>query len=393
MDAKPLNNSNSAIVVGAGPIGALLAITLAKQGWQVTLLEKQALNDNVLPSSYDKRQLALTPQSVDWLTQQTLFPTLHNALTEIHHIHTSSKDCFGSLSMHAQEMGLPALGYTVSQNTLGNYFFRALAHLPNITLISGVTLCALQQNNQSVELILENTNHERLSLSANYLFAADGAHSWVRNALAITAQTRHYDHHLLTAVATLSQPHHHTAVERFTPTGPTAILPMTAPNQVKLVYCYRQQDEQLILSLQAHDLITRINHQLGHQLGKVIQIDDIQHYSLVEIKPERIQQGNIMLVGNAAHTQHPVAGQGLNLGIRDVQAIATWAKTADATLWQPLAISRKKDHQQTMKATHGLVTLFSHPSATVRSIATAGVQLIELCPPLKKRITRMAMGY
>lgn len=209
-------------------------------------------------------------------------------------------------------------------------------------MISGVTLCALQQNNQSVELILENTNHERRSLSANYLFAADGAHSWVRNALAITAQTRHYDHHLLTAVATLSQPHHHTAVERFTPTGPTAILPMTAPNQVKLVYCYRQQDEQLILSLQAHDLITRINHQLGHQLGKVIQIDDIQHYSLVEIKPERIQQGNIMLVGNAAHTQHPVAGQGLNLGIRDVQAIATWAKTADATLWQPLAISRKK---------------------------------------------------
>jgi 2-octaprenyl-6-methoxyphenol hydroxylase len=393
MDATTLNPQSSALVVGAGPVGALTALGLWQQGWQVTLLEKEALPAHCLPSSYDNRQLALTPQSVEWLTQTLKLTDLTTKLTPITHIHTSSKGHLGSMLMTATQQGVPALGYTIAQRALGEVIFEQLKQT-QIQFITGVQLNSLTQTNEQVALT-GSVSDEPVpqEWQADRLFAADGAHSWIRNQLAISSETRHYPHQLMTCIGTLSEPHQQGAVERFTPSGPTAMLPLADPYQVKLVYCYDLTDIDHVTHMDHNALVERVNAQLGKALPKIADISEVTHYPLVEVRPERIQSGRVLLIGNAAHTQHPVAGQGLNLGIRDVQAVVAWSQDADEQAWFEMADARLKDHRRIMRATHGLVTLFSHPQALVRSVASAGLTLLNVMTPLKKRITRMAMGY
>lgn len=393
MDARSLNQLHTALVVGAGPVGALTALGLCQQGWQVTLLEKEPLAPDQLPSSYDNRQLALTPQSVDWLTQTLGLTDLWSQLTPISHIHTSSKGHFGSMLMTAKQQGVAALGYTIAQRRLGEVIFAALAQT-SVQRLSGVTLTTLTQDAESVSLTgnLANT-HNQQTWQAERLFAADGAHSWIRQQLGITSETRHYNHQLMTCIGTLAEPHQQGAVERFTPTGPTAMLPLADPYQVKLVYCYDLNEVDSVTNMQHSGLVERVNEQLGKALPQVASISEVFHYPLAEVKPNSIQSGRALLIGNAAHTQHPVAGQGLNLGIRDVQAVFNWSREANESLWTEMANNRLNDHRRIMRATHGLVTLFSHPQSLIRGVASAGLTLLNALTPLKKRITRMAMGY
>jgi 2-octaprenyl-6-methoxyphenol hydroxylase len=390
MDAKSLVKPHSAIIVGAGPVGALLALALNRRGWQITLIEQHDFSQG-MPKSYDSRQLALTAGSVDWLAQTQLLPELMAELTPILSIHSSSQDNFGCLSMTHTEMKVAALGYTLSQQTLGEHLFATLAKT-SVQLIGGIKLEQIQQSATQVNLSGSDGKHAQ-HWQADTLFAADGAHSWVRQQLNIESQTRHYPHQLMTGVATLAQPHNNLAIERFTAQGPTALLPMKADNQAKVVYAYPSEDSETTQALATEELLQRINHQLGRQLGNIVQLDAIVHYPLVEIRANEIQQGRCLLMGNAAHTQHPVAGQGLNLGIRDIAAVYNWAEDADTLAWFDLANTREQDHKHTMNFTHGLVTLFSHPSTLVRSAASVGMGLLAFARPLKHRITRMAMGY
>jgi 2-octaprenyl-6-methoxyphenol hydroxylase len=391
MDATHLIQPQSALIVGAGPVGALLALALHQRGWQVTLIEQHDFAQG-LPKSYDSRQLALTAGSVDWLKQTQLLPELLAELTPILSIHSSSQDNFGTTSMTHTEMKVPALGYTLSQQTLGQHLFAALAKT-NIPLVGGINLQTLSQTTTQVSLSGADHENKQHHWQANYLFAADGAHSWIRQKLGIDSQTRHYPHNLLTAIATLAQPHNNLAIERFTVQGPTALLPMQDKQQSKVVYCYPTEDDEQVKATPTAVMIDTINHQLGRQLGNITQLEAVQHYPLVEIRANSIQQGHCLLMGNAAHTQHPVAGQGLNLGIRDIAAVYDWAQDADQASWFALAEQRQKDHKHTMNFTHGLVTLFSHPSKLVRTAASAGMGLLAFARPLKHRITRMAMGY
>lgn len=393
MDATTLNQPHTALVVGAGPVGALTALGLWQHGWQVTLLEKEPLTANSLPSSYDNRQLALTPQSVTWLTHTLRLTELAAQLTPITHIHTSSKGHFGSMLMTAEQQGVPALGYTIAQRALGEVIFAALAQT-QVQLINDIQLDSLTQTNEHVTLTgTRSDDTEPQQWQAERLFAADGAQSWVRNRLAIVSETRHYPHQLMTCIGTLTEPHQQNAVERFTPSGPTAMLPLADPYQVKLVYCYDVADIALVTGMDQDALVERVNAQLGKALPQIAAVSEVFHYPLVEVKPEKIQSGRVLLIGNAAHTQHPVAGQGLNLGIRDVQAVVAWSNNADENAWLEMAEGRLTDHRRIMRATHGLVTLFSHPQALVRGVASVGLQLLNVITPLKKRITRMAMGY
>jgi 2-octaprenyl-6-methoxyphenol hydroxylase len=390
MDESTLTTP-SALIVGAGPVGALLALALNQRGWMVTLIEQHDFSQG-LPSSYDNRQLALTAGSVDWLQQAQLLPDLLHKLTPILDIHSSAQGNLGVLAMNHNEMGVPALGYTLSQQALGEALFQALAQ-SKVQLMGGIRLQHLKQDLNTVSLTGIDLQHNEHQWQADYLFAADGAHSWTRQQLGIDTQTRHYPHQLLTAIATLSTAHQNLAIERFTAQGPTALLPMADSHQAKVVYCYPVEDAEQVKQTSTATLIDTINHQLGRQLGTISQLDAIQHYPLVEIRANSIQQGRCLLMGNAAHTQHPVAGQGLNLGIRDIQAVYDWSDDADTQQWQALATQRHSDHQHTMNFTHGLVTLFSHPSKLVRTAASTGMGLLALCRPLKNRITRMAMGY
>lgn len=381
----------SAVIVGAGPVGCLTALGLAKQGWQVTLVEKLACLEGEIPASYDNRQLALTQANVAWLLEQSLLPELSAYLTPILRIHTSAQDGFGVMEMSAEEQGVSALGYTLAMDQLGHLLFATIAKFPNIQFYDDVNLLSLTQEENTVK-VQAVCRDEQVGWQADYLFAGDGVNSWVRSVLGI-GQSRHdYDHGLMTAVATLQTPHHHLAIERFTADGPTALLPMAGTHLAKVVLSYPLADKAQI---QAESLVTlaeKINHNLGKQLGRVVAIHDVRHYLAMDARPDRIVEQRVLLLGNAAHTQHPVAGQGLNLGIRDVIALLAWSSEPDVSQLSALAQVRQQDHQRVMRFTSGLNHLFTHPSAFVRRASGFGIGLLQACTPLKKLVTRVAMG-
>ncbi len=382
---------HSAVIVGAGPVGCLTALGLSKQGWQVTIVEKLACPEGELPTSYDNRQLALSEANVAWLLEQSLLPNLSAYLTPILRIHTSAKDGFGLMEMSAEELGVPALGYTIAMDQLGCLMFEAMAQCANIQFYDEVSLLSLSQDEGSVDL--QAVRHgEPMSWQADYVFAADGVNSWVRSALGI-GQSRHdYDHLLMTAVATLQTPHHHLAIERFTASGPTALLPMAGTHLAKVVFSYPVVDKAQIQAESLVSLTESINQNLGKQLGRVVAIHDVKHYQAMDARPERILEQRVLLLGNAAHTQHPVAGQGLNLGIRDVIALLAWSSDPDVGQLSVLAQARQQDHQRVMRFTSGLNHLFTHPSTLIRQASGFGIGLLQACSPLKKLVTRVAMG-
>lgn len=393
MDEKAEHNAAySAIVLGAGPVGAALALTLAKQNWHVRLIEQSPCVDG-LPPSYDHRQLALTPPSVALLEGLCGRDTLRKKLTPILQIHSSSYGELGSLNMSAGEMGVDALGYTITQVDLGQLLFAEMTQHPNIQFLKGCQPVCLEMLDELVRFSCQSDDQQVVA-EADFLFAADGANSWTRDVLGFEVRKQTYPHLLMTAVATLQCPHHGLAIERFTAHGPTALLPMANPLQAKLVYCYDASFAQEVQALQAEQLIDVVNQVLGPALPTIVDLQYRQDYPLQEIRVAQIQSGHCMLLGNAAHTQHPVAGQGLNLGLRDVLAVQQWVENgADKVLWQALAQRRLQDYQQTMNFTDGLVKMFTHPKPLVRQAVALGLTLLDACQPLKRRITRMAMGY
>ncbi len=381
---------NAAIIVGAGAVGSLTALALAKRGWQVTVIEKLACSGTELPASYDDRQLALSHSSATWLND-TLLPNLIAKMTPILRIHTSAQQGFGVMLMDHCEQDVPALGYTISLTQLGEMLFTAMTQQTNITLVDQVDLSHLTQDMQQVSLQGSRLGMN-LSWQADYLFAADGADSWVRHQLGIGHRRHDYAHRLMTAVATLAAPHQHLAIERFTPQGPTALLPMLGTHQAKLVFSYPLAEKAEIEGSDLNRLTQLANHQLGKQLGNLVGIHHPRHYAAADILPDHIIDQRCLLIGNAAHTQHPVAGQGLNLGIRDVMGLADWAIEPSLAGLSALAQMRLQDHQRTTRLTAGLNQLFTHPSQLVRQASSVGIALLQACSPIKKMITRVAMG-
>lgn len=382
---------NSAMVIGAGPVGCLTALGLAKLGWKVRLIEKLTCPDNELPSSYDDRQLALSEANVSWLQASGLLPNLMAHLTPMLSIHTSAQDGFGVMVMSAQEQGVPALGYSIGMDQLGVLLFAEVHRAGNITLCDGVTLMSLSQDDQAVSLqTVQNAQAE--TWQADYLFACDGMNSWVRSTLGIGQSRYDYDHGLMTAIATLQNPHQYRAVERFTAQGPTALLPMSGTHLAKVVFSYPLAEKEQVQSANTAWLTAQINHQLGRTLGTVVAIHGVKHYTAVDMRADHILDRRCVLLGNSAHTQHPVAGQGLNLGFRDVIAVLDWAQDPRSVRLALLAQTRQQDHQRIMGFTAGLNRLFTHPSVLVRRISGVGVGVLQACLPLKKLVTRVAMG-
>lgn len=380
--------TRSVLVVGAGPVGMLAALIMARSGWQVTLVERQTMSP--LSDVFDDRQLALTYASVAWINRCGLLPELEQHLVPITRIHTSSQGMLGQVMMRHDELSVPALGYTLSQRQLGLLLRQALNDCPELTLLDQFHAQTLTQQAGQVELQGERLAQSH-QLQADLLLASDGAHSWVRRTLGIGEHSNEYDHHLLTAAGTLSDPHQGLAVERFTPQGPTALLPRDHDRGVKVVYCYSRDDMPDLNDTQ--QLLGRINHQLGRQLGRVVHVEQVRHYPLLRIRADQLLMGRCLLLGNAAHTQHPVAGQGLNLGIRDVQALANWARESDINQLPALASERQQDHASTMQFTHLLASGYARQDLPSRLLGAAAITLVSTCRPLKQRLARLAMGY
>tara|TARA_R110001606_G_C15404643_1_gene654149 strand:+ start:26033 stop:27247 length:1215 start_codon:yes stop_codon:yes gene_type:complete len=381
------------IIVGGGMVGASLAIALKNSGLQIAVIEAVA-NDAIQQPSYDDRGIALAYGSQRIFESMGVWPQLAQHSTAIRHIHVSERGHFGVTRLSAVNEQVPALGQVITARAMGQVLYSALSKQDNLSLICPDRVKALQQHDDFVELKLESNQ----TITTKLLVAADGGQSTIRHLLKLGALEHDYQQIAITANITTERPHNGKAFERFTDTGPIALLPMS-DNRCSLVWTVRTGDEVALLNATEHDFLSQLQDRFGYRLGSFLRVGQRHHYLLKLMQTDQPVQQRLVLIGNAAHSLHPIAGQGFNLGLRDVAALAdvlvnttSNKDCGDARLLHDYQQWRQQDQDNVIEATSHLVHLFSNNNPILGHCRGAALSIVDALPPAKHWLAQKSMG-
>ncbi|MFT7235513.1 MAG: 2-octaprenyl-6-methoxyphenol hydroxylase [Methylophagaceae bacterium] len=379
------------IIVGGGMVGASLAYALKNSHHKIALIEAFDFKTTQQPS-YDDRGIALSYGSQRIFNTMGLWPKLAPHCTAITDIHISDRGHFGSTRLSAQQENVPALGQVILARAMGKVLNQAMSENTTLDILCPRKVVALTQRTDHVDLCLDDGQH----ILGNLIVAADGANSTIRRLLNLTATEQVYQQTAITANISTERSHNNRAFERFTEFGPIALLPMP-DNRCSLIWTVKTGDELVITELDDVDFLARLQSEFGYRLGKITQVGKRNHYPLKLTQTDQPIQERIVFVGNAAHNLHPIAGQGFNLGLRDVIALADVLidetddcgnprNLLDYQQWQ------QQDQDSIIKATDLLVRLFSNNNPILGSGRSAGLMALDLIPPAKHWLAKQSMG-
>ena len=385
------------IIVGGGMVGASLACALEKQNIRIAIIEAVPYKADKQPS-YDDRAIALSFGTSRIFSGMGLWSEISKHTTAIKRIHVSDQGRFGFAHLDHQQEGVDALGYVSTARELGQSLVKKLDQLDNLTLISPATLTDLKLGNDLATAVVQR-NGQMESITASLIVAADGGNSVVRQKLDIRATDHDYEQTAIIANITPERPHKNVAYERFTRHGPLALLPMN-DNRCSLVWTRSPEDAENILELDDEAFLSRLQPCFGYRLGKFLKTGKRSAYPLKLVRAQEQVRNRLTLIGNAAHTLHPIAGQGFNLGLRDVaslaqtiaDAIQTKQDIGDLAVLQKYAQCRKRDHQQVIGFTNTLVNTFSNRFPPLAFARNLGLLATDIISPLKHSLARHSMG-
>jgi 2-octaprenyl-6-methoxyphenol hydroxylase len=379
------HESVDVLIVGGGLIGALLILALANTGLKTLMIDRKPLPDKSA-KALDVRTLALSPASVRILKQLTIWNLLADAYSRIDSIHISQQGYFGSAQLH-HENNEP-LGYVLEIDALSRALHERF-DLGNIK--TPATLIDLDRNKNEATVNC-STGTEKIQF--RLLVAADGAESMVRQLCNIPVTTKDYAQSAIVANIGLKRSHHNIAYERFTPTGPIALLPMLGL-RAGLVWPLPPHDALEMRDIDDSLFLSKIQRAFGYRAGRFTQLGKRMLYPLKQIVQATCVTESIVFVGNAAHTLHPVAGQGFNLGLRDVamlvQCINTHGLTQD--MLNAYQSARKADHEAIRQLTDGLVSLFTKKYPGLPHARGLGLLAFDNIPLLKQCFAHTARGF
>lgn len=386
------------LVVGGGMVGAAFACALGGAGLRIAVIEAVPLTASAQPS-YDERTIALAFGSRRIFEGIGVWSEVARlGATPIEKIHISDRGHFGFTHLSRAELGQEALGYVVEARVLGLALLTRLQQLPNITWLCPATL-------ENVDFQTENAvariRHDGAiqDLRARLVVAADGADSAVRNVAGIDFERTEYGQSAVVTTVTIHQPHQNTAYERFTGTGPLALLPMS-DNRMAVVWSTRTDNVQTLLSLSDEEYLARLQERFGDRLGTLTRLGKRRAYPLMLTRVKEHVRPRLVLIGNAAHTVHPVAGQGFNLGLRDVAALAEVLVAAkqegrdlgELEMLKRYADWRARDNRVISTFTNSLIRVFSNDFPPLAFARNLGLLAVDLVPPLKRRLLRVTSG-
>ncbi len=395
------------IVVGGGMVGASFSCALAaaidEEKFSILVIEAVTPdNDLARQSSFDARSTALSYGSGKIFDKMGLWQQLQDAVTLIHQIHVSDKGRLGSVKLSREEHNVDALGYVVQNQDLGHILNSAMEESSIISLLCPASVSSIQaiQNGMSLELVC---SEQEFTVDTALVVLADGGKSPVCKQLGIERSVERYDQHALISNIVFEKPHNNIAFERFTDTGPLAVLPLEpidAKNRGSLVWTLTENEAVEFPNLSEEILLGKLQERFGCRLGKIRAIGEKFVYPLsLSLAKEQIRPG-IVLLGNVAHTLHPVAGQGLNLALRDTEVLvdvlsSAWRQSAPLgqmyTLLDYLK-RREQDQVQTAQFTHTITQLFSSNNEVKAWLRKFGLIAIELVPRLRRGFAEQAMG-
>jgi len=401
-----MTNEYDIVIIGGGLVGASLACALGEQDLRIAVVEAVPL-DRVSQPSYNDRTVALgygSRQIFEGIGVWSDIDVL--GATAIKKIHVSDRGHMGKTRLDCASEGLDALGYVVETRLLGKALGRYLKKLSNVELICPAKLVSLQFDDVSAQIEISRDGTKQI-LSAKLVVGADGVQSAVREQLGIKTFDMNYNQTAVIANVTVEREHKNVAYERFTATGPLALLPMGDVNEggevqhrCAVVWTIKDKDRDASLALDDEAFLAELQQRFGGQLGKFTHVGKRVAFPLALRHAREHVRERLALIGNAAHTVHPIAGQGFNLGLRDVAVLAQVVVEAalagedigDLLVLKRYAKWRRRDHVRVLGFTDSMVRLFSNnfvPLALARNLSLAATDLF---PPLKKLITRQAMG-
>ena len=379
------------IIVGGGMVGASLACALKNTPLRIAIIEAFE-PDSLKQPSYDDRAIALSYGSQRIFETMGLWPQFKDFTTAITDIHISDRGHFGVTRLSANDEKVPALGQVITARAMGNALNHALSQQDNLALFCPAMVQSLNQFDDYAEIKIDNGQ----KLSAQLIIAADGAQSTLRHLLGLGALEHDYQQTAVTTNITSERAHNGRAFERFTDTGPIAFLPMS-DNRCSLVWTVKKGDESAILELADDDFLAQLQDRFGYRLGKLIKVGQRNSYPLKLMQADQPIQPRVILIGNAAHSLHPIAGQGFNLGLRDVAALADvladkTTDCGDSRLLHDYAQWRQNDQDKVIGSTSTLVSLFSNNNPLLGHFRGAGLSLIDIIPPAKHWLAKQSMG-
>lgn len=395
------------IIVGGGMAGATMALALAPLKLSIAVIEAHPYQEQQTQPSFDDRCLALAWSSRQIYHAMGIWDKLavrdDDGFTAIKQIHVSDRGHLGVTRLDHQKEGVPALGYVVESRVVGEVLLHEMKQHDNIQLFCPATI---EQVKTSSEQVTVNVQFEQKTktMSAALLIIADGVNSKTRASLGVQINQQSYAQTAIIANIETQIPHQNVAYERFTDSGPLAVLPLSR-NRCSLVWTARDDQVDDIMSLNDADFISALQQRFGYRLGQITKAGRRAAYPLVLMtinNDSLAHQNRVALIGNAAHGVHPVAGQGFNLGLRDISALAELIaaemhtyKTADPgnkALLTAYWDWRQADIRQVTNITNSLIKLFSNQSTTLALLRNSGLLMTDIISPLKHAIAHEAMG-
>jgi 2-octaprenyl-6-methoxyphenol hydroxylase len=384
-------------IVGGGMVGATLAAALAPLNLRVALIEAIP-HDAAAQPSFDERTTALSNGSRRILETIGIWPAVNSLATPIRKIHVSDQGRFGFARIDAAEQGLAAMGYVVPNRALGGALWSTLPASGRLTVFCPAEVREVKAGERSATLEIVHSGRTSV-LDAKLIVAADGAKSAVRGALGVAAEVRDYEQ---TAVITTVLPqrfHDNVAYERFTPSGPLALLPLDG-GRCTLVLTLTKEAAEAALAWSDAEFIAELQRRFGFRLGRFLKVGHRMPYPLFLTQSSRTSAERCVIIGNAAQGLHPVAGMGFNLGLRDVASLAELLAERAANGQDPGGAEllaeydawRAADRGGIIAFTDGLVRMFSNPMSSIGRLRNLGLLAFDLLPPAKSALSRLSTG-
>ena len=382
--------NNTIAIIGGGPVGAIFALLNKSQTSKIFLLESNSQNQ----TKNDKRALALSNGTKFILEKIDIWKDLEDRLTPIKTIHTSQKGTFGRSLMEAEEIEQEALGYIISYGDLVSVLQKKISDSKQIEALYDSKLISSKSKENKQNLIFEYKSIEK-SLNCDLLVLADGGGSEITG-IDVTRTNKSFEHSALVTHVETDIPHSNVAYERFTNSGPMALLP-NLNGQYSLVWTGPKDEITRLSQLNNSEFLIALQEYFGDRVGNFTLSEKIVTFPLWQSFISNYPKENIAIIGNAAQTMHPVAGQGLNTGIRDALILSDFIKK-DVNLDLKLMINnfnhmRKKETKNILRFTNSLVTLFSNDFVGVNKIRGMALSFLDIIPPIKKRfLKKMSYG-
>lgn len=398
------------VIAGGGMVGASLALMLSQsvvggRPLRVLVVEAFPLPDStrqvIYRPSFDARSTALSYGSRQILQQLAIWPQVAEHVCAIDRIHVSERSAPASTLLRASDYQWPALGYVVENAWLGNVLLQHLRQRKEVNIVCPARIVKVVPGAGSVTMNLRQSDAEQ-SISSRLLVVADGAQSGLREQLGISAARQDYHQSAVIANVCFQKPHQNVAYERFTDEGPMALLPLADSDcgkpRAALVWTRTPEQAADLCGCSEQAFLASLQRRFGHRLGAFTRVGERGSYPLALIEAEEQVRSHVVVMGNAAHSLHPVAGQGFNLALRDcaalTQRILQHPIEALGALPQLQAYyqSQQLDQLKTVRFSDQLGDFFASSNGLLKGLRQAGLAAMDGLPLLRRSFVEQAAG-